>query len=71
MKPQSEAIQRIVKLQSGIKKTDNGSLVPMISPKIEGRIKDITEVDDFGSYTFLRDNEISVNNPAAQQAMQM
>ncbi len=38
----------------------------MISPKIEGRITDITEEDDFGSYKFLRENEISVNNPAAQ-----
>lgn len=56
IQPQSEAIKRILRLQSGVRRSEDGVFVPTISPKIEERIVDVSEWDDFGSYKFLREN---------------
>lgn len=60
--PQTDAVKRIVQLQSGVRRSDDGVLIPMICPKIEGRIADVSDLDDFGSYKFLRDSDNSINN---------
>lgn len=68
IKPQSEAIKRIVKLQSGVRENEDGELIPVICPKIDGRIIDITAEDDFGSYKFLHDKEESITQASVEKA---
>lgn len=47
-----------------MRQNDDGIYVPTINPKIEGRIVDVSEFDDFGSYKFLKDSDRSINSSA-------